>query len=738
VSALKQGRAAKFGWILGCWTVLLLGGLRIEAQTPADSNVLFERWANSKWDDSTRLQSLQQGIEHYHLYNGSVQIDSLLQVFRRESLLRNRADFYAEALSLIGIDLIGHGDLQAAESYLLRAMYMNRRMGNHRGLGSVWNNLAVLYQYQDRTEFCQSALFQSMQSTARIADRDGFIHARVTLAEILALQGYTLLSEQILRSILEVNTRPISPEIAAPGYLYLGNLLVDQNRPQEALDAYLKSLEISERENYRQQEAILWSNISLIHIEMKNWASAEEAALRAIELNQQLNDTFDLFSSWVNYSNVLVAKGDSFNGLAALRTALSLPEYDHQKDQRIRAGLGRIRIWLSQNELDSARIAFEQMHTSSQIAEGSEVYGYALIVRSVLERKRGDAPSGLSSAEMAKRIYQKLGNKRMELDARLERYRCLREMGKADEALAELEAYNQLNGQLLAEENRLEVYGNTLKYSYDKKALSDSLEIKAIEERRRSEKRLQSQRQIGLSGLLLGALAFVGVVWIQRNKIRIERNKSDALLANILPEEVARELKEKGRSEARFFEGACVLFTDFSGFTEWSAQREASEVVAAVNRCFRMFDALMDRHGMEKIKTIGDSYMAVSGLGRDPNARDNAAAAVRTALDMIEGFAEFKAQEQKEGRTYFGLRIGLHSGPVVAGIVGDKKFQYDLWGDTVNTASRMEQSAEIGTLATSEAVFALLHGDPEWRFTALEPLEVKGKGRMTTYRVTRG
>ncbi|MBI1316840.1 hypothetical protein GC167_08300 [bacterium] len=141
--APKQVRTAVFWRILGCWGALMLG-MPGKAQTPPDSSVLFDRWANSKLDDSTRLQSLQQGIEHYHLYNGSEQIDSLLQVFRRESLLRNRADFYAEALSLIGINHIGHGDLQAAESYFLRAMVMNRRLGNHRGLGSVWNNLAVL------------------------------------------------------------------------------------------------------------------------------------------------------------------------------------------------------------------------------------------------------------------------------------------------------------------------------------------------------------------------------------------------------------------------------------------------------------------------------------------------------------------------------------------------------------------------------------------------------------------
>ncbi|MBI1316839.1 tetratricopeptide repeat protein [bacterium] len=139
-----------------------------------------------------------------------------------------------------------------------------------------------------------------MRSTAEIADRDGFVHARVTLAEILALQGFTPLSEQILRSILDVHSRPVSPEIDNSASLYLGNPLVDQNRPREALDAYLKSLEISERENNRQQEASIWSNISLIHLEMKNWSSAEEAARRAIELNQQLKDTFELFSSWIN------------------------------------------------------------------------------------------------------------------------------------------------------------------------------------------------------------------------------------------------------------------------------------------------------------------------------------------------------------------------------------------------------------------------------------------------------
>lgn len=204
-----------------------------------------------------------------------------------------------------------------------------------------------------------------------------------------------------------------------------------------------------------------------------------------------------------------------------------------------------------------------------------------------------------------------------------------------------------------------------------------------------------------------------------------EQAKADNLLLNILPPGIAARLKEGEDKIADYFEDATVVFTDIVGFTNLASLVSATTIVKLLNTLFSRFDALLDHHPIEKIKTIGDSYMLAAGI---PSPRkDHALQAAAFAFAMHNELRRFVAETGYP----ISMRIGMHSGPVVAGIIGTRKFVYDLWGDTVNIASRMESHGQAGKIHCSETVFEQLSGI--YKFERRGAIDIKGKGKMDTY-----
>jgi len=215
-----------------------------------------------------------------------------------------------------------------------------------------------------------------------------------------------------------------------------------------------------------------------------------------------------------------------------------------------------------------------------------------------------------------------------------------------------------------------------------------------------------------------------------------EMERSDKLLLNILPEDVARELEEKGHAKARYFDQVTVIFTDFEDFTRTSSKLQPAELLAELELYFGTIDRIIEHHGIEKIKTIGDAYMAVGGL---PIPSTNhaekvvkAALEIRDAVEKLPGLMNGKKETVKRK---FPIRIGIHTGPVVAGVVGFKKFQFDIWGDTVNTASRMESNGVAGKVNISETTYELVKDKFNCEYRG--EVEVKGKGKVKMYFVER-
>ncbi len=256
---------------------------------------------------------------------------------------------------------------------------------------------------------------------------------------------------------------------------------------------------------------------------------------------------------------------------------------------------------------------------------------------------------------------------------------------------------------------------------------------KMLQEAEIEDKKKERRIILLAASLMVVVLAFtLYVLLIQRKNNKLiskEKKKSDELLLNILPIEVANELKEKGEAEAKLYNEVTVLFSDFVGFTNIVEYLSPQDLVTELHTCFKAFDSIISKYGIEKIKTVGDAYMAVSGL--PASNVEHAISIVNAALEIRDFM---KQRRKKLGDKTFTVRLGINRGSVVAGIVGVRKFAYDLWGDTVNIAARMEQNSESDKINISGATYELVkdHFICEHR----GKIYAKNKGEIDMYFVT--
>lgn len=236
-----------------------------------------------------------------------------------------------------------------------------------------------------------------------------------------------------------------------------------------------------------------------------------------------------------------------------------------------------------------------------------------------------------------------------------------------------------------------------------------------------------------LVGLLIIAGIFLLYTWkSKKHHIRLleeEQKKSDRLLRNILPATIAEELKLYGKTHPRIYKMATVMFADFKNFSQFAEQLKPEILIDELDYCYRQFDRIISGYPIEKIKTIGDSYMCAGGI---PIPNDsNPADMVKCALEMRNFIEEYKKEKISDKELYLDIRIGIHTGPLVAGVVGGTKFVYDIWGDTVNIASRMESAGEAGKVNISGDTYQ--HVSSKFACHYRGKIEVKNKGSIDMY-----
>jgi class 3 adenylate cyclase len=224
--------------------------------------------------------------------------------------------------------------------------------------------------------------------------------------------------------------------------------------------------------------------------------------------------------------------------------------------------------------------------------------------------------------------------------------------------------------------------------------------------------------------ILLGNVNKMYELEIEKQQKQVEK-----LLHNILPEETAQELKNTGQATPKHYKMVSVLFTDFKGFTNIAEKLTPHEVIEELNKCFLVFDEICEKYNLEKIKTIGDAYMCAGGLPVSNNS--NPIDAVKAGLEMQNFMEKWKQEQIKNQKPIWELRLGIHTGEVIAGVIGKNKFAYDIWGDTVNLASRMESAGEVGKVNISETTYELIKNDFQCTFRG--DIDAKNKGKVKMY-----
>jgi adenylate cyclase len=313
--------------------------------------------------------------------------------------------------------------------------------------------------------------------------------------------------------------------------------------------------------------------------------------------------------------------------------------------------------------------------------------------------------------------------------------KAYKKLGNYKQALYYADIYITTNNTLFKEQQTNATTTAEVKFNSEKK----QLQIEKLNKEKELQGEINRRQKIiiifaclGVELLLIIALIIFRSLRLthrQKKIIEKEKQRSEELLLNILPAEVAEELKEKGYADAKHFDEVTVLFTDFKGFTAISEKLSPHELVKEIDECFKEFDRITEKFGIEKIKTIGDSYMCAGGLPVE--TKSNPEDTVMAALEMRNFMLAKRKQYEADGKAFFEIRIGVHTGPVVAGIVGIKKFAYDIWGDTVNIASRMESSGEPGKVNISGSTYELVKD--KFKCSSRGKIEAKNKGMVEMY-----
>ena len=678
----------------------LLAAIPAHAEEPGKGNPVID----SLWNVIDKHPADSKGAKAYIALAGEFLYENPHQSERycKKSLEICRIAGWKEgegvALGWLAYLMEQRGKADSALIYYQQALSNARALDLVLSQGTILNNMAAIYSDKGQTEKALDMYAQCLTLKESINDVHGIATTYNNIGLIYQHQGQIDDALRYYNLSLHLDDSIGHKEGVSVSYLNIATVYKDQGEHEIALLYADSSLRIAVKTGDIYGQGYAHAQIGNIYKAMGRQQEAFDHYRTSFDLRATIDDQVGM-AYCLKYIGILYIEQDSlkaawscFNQSLNLFTALD----DSWGMAQTQYHLGK--IFYSSGELDSARLMGELSLMNAQLL------GYPADIR--------------DAAQLLTDVYRALGNWKVALEMK--------------------DLYVVMRDSVLNDETRKVALLNKFQSDYDKKAAV----LEAQAEAQLSEQRLQRNAFIG--GFILVLL--LAVVLYSRYRIRTaanaelnrknmiissEKDRSDKLLLNILPQDVANELKETGSAKAMSYESATVMFTDFVDFTKAAELLTPEELVNEINFCFSAFDKIIGNYRIEKVKTIGDAYMCAGGIPQSYNGHP--AEVVKAALEIRKFMNALSAERAAQGKSCFRIRIGIATGPVVAGVVGLKKFAYDIWGDTVNVAARMESAGEAGKVNVSESTYALIKEEFSCEYRG--EIDAKNKGKVKMYYV---
>ena len=625
-------------------------------------------------------------------------VDSLQTILEAEMQDSNKV----KILNRLSHAYLGNNPDKAMD-YARQSLALSGQIGYEKGIASSYNSIGNIFYLKGDFPEALKNYSVSLKINEEIGQKKNIASAYNNIGNIYKQQGNYPEALKQYSTALKISEELMDKKSIAGAYLNMGTIHYFQGNYPEALENYSASLKINEELGQKQGIASAYSNIGNIYRKQGKYPEALENFSGVLKISEESGDKQGIASSYNNIGNVYEKQGNYPEALKEYFAALKISEELGDKNNIAGFYLNIGIIYFKQEKYDDA-----SLYLNNALSLSKEI--------GVLETTK-ESYSGLSELNIARGNYK--------------------------QALEHYQLYIDARDSLVNKENTRKIVQQQMQYEFDKKESA----IKAEQEKKdaKAQKELQMQKWVR-NGFIAGfatVLLFAFIFFRQRNRISREKKiseeerrkaddekkRSEELLLNILPYEVAEELKSTGISKAKTYSMVSVMFTDFKDFTRVSEKVSAELLVSEIHDCFSAFDRILEKYKIEKIKTIGDAYMCASGLPvlNYTHATD----LIDAAMEIRNFMLTRKIVKEAKGEIAFELRIGINTGAVVAGIVGVKKYAYDIWGDTVNIAARMEQNSEAGKINISGSTYLLVKD--KFKCIYRGKIAAKNKGEVEMY-----